>query len=233
MFVSNAEIQLREMRNPREQTQIQFFSFSFVAITSKEFSEKFWFLNSMLDAQWFFGCRLERIVYTFYCIGPDFELHEWTRKKNQFTLHRVFPNIFHFTLIFIHWFTDEGIMNVHIKFIARSTFCLPHSTHFGGCVELQRWNFVANARITINVKRFAFRMKLRLFCFHASAILPSPNSKWIQWNFHYIFTSSVRAHTYEAAPLVLVSHCLCKNIFHRIHLWWQSGVRWLLLHPNP
>lgn len=122
MFVSNAEIQLREMRNPREQTQIQFFSFSFVAITSKEFSEKFWFLNSMLDAQWFFGCQLERIVH-FLLHRPRFRTAWMNEKKNQFTLHRVFPNIFHFTLIFIHWFTDEGIMNVHIKFIARSIFC--------------------------------------------------------------------------------------------------------------
>lgn len=118
MFVSNAEIQLREMRNPREQTQIQFFSFSFVAITSKEFSEKFWFLNSMLDAQWFFGCQLERIVY-FLLHRPRFRTAWMNEKKKSIHFAQSFPQHFplyaHFYTLIYRWRNYERAYKVYCE----------------------------------------------------------------------------------------------------------------------
>lgn len=69
-------------------------------------------LNGFLAASW-------SASYTFYCIGPDFELHEWTRKKKSIHFAQSFPQHFplyaHFYTLIYRWRNYERAYKVYCE----------------------------------------------------------------------------------------------------------------------
>lgn len=144
MFVSNAQIQLREMHNPKNINAnirvLSLFSVGSWLLLQRNFEKKnkkkiFWFFVFFLELWCLAGCKC---INAFYCNGPDFKLHQTntnnnkTKKNNlKITIQFVYKSFSHnISTLFVHvcvfWTLScslkknrrcEKIMNVHIMFI--------------------------------------------------------------------------------------------------------------------